>query len=107
MSRTDSHFNLRLPKELKVKLTAAARENDRSTTTEAIARLGETFARQDIVEAKAARDALVVELSNALQAGLSAAEDLGEVRNALQEAQRVSDAKLASLRPTKENEPKQ
>lgn len=106
MSHIDSHFNLRLPDGLKVKLMAAARENNRSTTAEAIARLEETFARQDIVEAKATRDALMVELSAVLQAGLTAAEDLNEVKNALQEAQKVLDAKLAAPRPSEENKPR-
>ncbi|WP_349618397.1 Arc family DNA-binding protein [Azotobacter salinestris] len=107
MSHTDSHFNLRLPDGLKAKLTAAARENNRSATAEAIARLEETFARQDIVEAKATRDALMVELSAVLQAGLSAAEDLNQVQNALQDAQKILEAKLAAPRPSDENEPRQ
>ncbi|MFB8830423.1 Arc family DNA-binding protein [Azotobacter sp. CWF10] len=106
MSHTDSHFNLRLPDGLKVKLMAAARENNRSTTAEAIARLEETFARQDIVEAKATRDALMVELSAVLQAGLSAAENLNQVQNALQEAQKILEAKLAAPRPSEETEPR-
>lgn len=106
MSDTDPHFNLRLPEELKVKLMEAARDNNRSATAEIVARLEETFTNEDIVEAKAARDALMVELGAVLQAGLSAAEDLNEVKNALQEAQKVLNAKQAAPLPPEENKPR-
>ncbi|MFD1692423.1 Arc family DNA-binding protein [Azotobacter chroococcum] len=105
MSDTDPHFNLRLPEELKVKLMEAARDNNRSATAEIVARLEETFANEDIVEAKAARDALMVELGAVLQAGLSAAEDLNEVKNALQEAQKVLNAKQAAPLSRKRTSP--
>nr|WP_019279702.1 Arc family DNA-binding protein [Rhizobium grahamii] len=43
MAREDLHFRLRIPEELKKRVFAAARANDRSMTAEIIARLEDTF----------------------------------------------------------------
>lgn len=107
MSQTDTQLNnFGLPEELKAKLMAAAKEHNQSAVAEVVARLEETFAREDIAEARAIRNALMVELSAVLQAGLTAAEDLNEVQNALQEAQKVLDVRLAASHPPGENIPK-
>lgn len=47
MSRTDPQFNLRIPAELKAKVEEAAKLNKRSATAEIIARIEETFVRDD------------------------------------------------------------
>jgi hypothetical protein len=44
MALEDLHFRLRIPEELKKRVAAAARANDRSMTAEIIARLTDTFA---------------------------------------------------------------
>ncbi|SEI90593.1 Arc family DNA-binding protein [Azotobacter beijerinckii] len=106
MSHTDTQLNnLRLPEELKVKLMEAAKENNRSAIAEIIVRLEETFTREDIIEAKASRDALLVELGTVLQTSITAAEYLNEVQSALQETQKVLDAKLAVPLPSEETKP--
>ncbi|MBO9125438.1 Arc family DNA-binding protein [Rhizobium sp. 16-488-2a] len=48
MAVEDLHFRLRIPEELKKRVAAAARANDRSMTAEIIARLADTFAVTDI-----------------------------------------------------------
>jgi len=48
MARDDLHFRLRIPEELKKRVSAAARANDRSITAEIIARLEDTFSPDDI-----------------------------------------------------------
>jgi len=105
MSRSASQQldNLGLPEELKIKLMEAATRNNRSAAEEVITRLEETFSREDIAEAKAARDALLVELGDVLQAGLAAADDLNEVQTSLRKAQKILDAKRAASHPSKEN----
>lgn len=50
MSRTDPQFNLRIPEDLRDKVTAAAKENKRSATAEILARLEESFANQIVSE---------------------------------------------------------
>lgn len=96
MSSTDPRLNnLVLPEDLKAKLTDAARRSNRSATAEVISRLEETFSRDDIAQAKDARDALLVELSTALRDGLEAAKSLNEVQVALQKVQRLLDIKTA------------
>lgn len=107
MSYTDPQLNnLRLPEELKAKLLKAAKEHNQSAIAEAIARLEETFARGDIVEARAIRNALMAELGSVLRASFTAAEDITEAQNALQEAQKILDAKLAVPMPSEETKPK-
>lgn len=105
MSRSASQQldNLGLPEELKIKLMEAATRNNRSAAEEVITRLEETFSREDIAEAKAARDALLVELGDVLQAGLAAADDLNEVQTSLRKAQKILDAKRAASHPSQEN----
>jgi len=44
MSRTDPQFNLRIPEELRDKVTVASKANKRSATAEIIARIEATFA---------------------------------------------------------------
>lgn len=106
-THTDQQLNnLGLSEELKVKLLEAAQEHNRSATAEVIARLEETFARDDVAEARAIRNALMVELGTVLQAGLTAAEDLDKVQSALQEAQKVLDAKLSSAHLSEEDRPR-
>lgn len=95
--------NLGLPEELKIKLMEAATRNNRSAAEEVITRLEETFSREDIAEAKAARDALLVELGDVLQTGLAAADDLNEVQASLRKAQKILDTKRAASHPSKEN----
>lgn len=48
MARDDLHFRLRIPEELKLRVSAAARANDRSITAEIIARLESTFSSDTI-----------------------------------------------------------
>jgi plasmid maintenance system antidote protein VapI len=52
MARDDLHFRLRIPDELKTRIEEAARANKRSMTGEIIARLEETFDRDNEVQAK-------------------------------------------------------
>lgn len=50
MARTDPQVNFRIPAELKDKLDAAAKENNRTITAELILRLEATFAKDDEVQ---------------------------------------------------------
>ncbi|MBK3797538.1 hypothetical protein CXF92_18540 [Pseudomonas sp. Choline-3u-10] len=45
MSRTDPQFNLRIPAELRDKISRAAERNKRSATAEIISRLEQSFER--------------------------------------------------------------
>ncbi|QRM55124.1 Arc family DNA-binding protein [Sinorhizobium sp. BG8] len=47
MSKDDPQFNLRMPLDLRRKVTAAAKENGRSVTAEINSRLESTFANDD------------------------------------------------------------
>jgi hypothetical protein len=49
MARSDPQLNFRIPVELRDKLDAAARENNRSLTGELIARLERTFSDEPAV----------------------------------------------------------
>lgn len=49
MARSDPQLNFRIPAELRDKLDAAARENNRSLTGELIARLERTFSNEPAV----------------------------------------------------------
>lgn len=55
-------------------------------------------------KAKAEQDELMIELGAALQAGSTAAKDLGKLRT-LQEDKKRADAKMAASRRTKANKP--
>ncbi|WP_088694822.1 MULTISPECIES: Arc family DNA-binding protein [unclassified Rhizobium] len=48
MARDDLFFRLRIPEELKRRVFAAARANDRSMTAEINARLEGTFSSEDV-----------------------------------------------------------
>ncbi|MGY5791895.1 Arc family DNA-binding protein len=48
MARDDLYFRLRIPEELKLKVLAAARANDRSMTAEIVARLATSFAADHV-----------------------------------------------------------
>lgn len=47
MAREDLHFRLRIPEDLKAKIEVAAAENRRSMTAEIVARLTESFGRDE------------------------------------------------------------
>ncbi|MFG5862701.1 Arc family DNA-binding protein [Metapseudomonas sp. CR1201] len=47
MSRTDPQFNLRIPEELRERVMSAAKANKRSATAEIIARLEDSFLREE------------------------------------------------------------
>lgn len=48
MAVDDLHFRLRIPEQLKQRIFAAAKANDRSMTAEIIARLEATFAPDNV-----------------------------------------------------------
>jgi hypothetical protein len=56
MSKDDPQFNLRIPPELRVKLSRAARDNDRSVTAEIISRLQSTFLNEETSEIAAVHE---------------------------------------------------
>ena len=49
MAKTDIQFNLRIPEELKFKIEASAKSNNRSINAEALVRLEKSFTEQQSV----------------------------------------------------------
>lgn len=63
MARSDPQLNFRIPVELRDKLEAAARENNRSLTGELIARLHQSFDTRDTDLAQDTASAMLKSLS--------------------------------------------
>ena len=55
MSKKDIQFNLRIPEELKAKIDAAAKANQRSINAEATSRLYDSFVMNDNIQVEAAK----------------------------------------------------
>ena len=74
MAREDAHFRLRLPEDLHDRLRVVAAVNRRSITAEVVARLVDSFAREDILGA----DASLADLRKVMRGAM--ADMLGELR---------------------------
>ncbi|WP_027685093.1 Arc family DNA-binding protein [Rhizobium leguminosarum] len=64
MSKDDPQFNLRIPLELRAKISKAARDNDRSVTAEIISRLQSTFLDEEPSEVAAVHE--IIDRANLL-----------------------------------------
>lgn len=62
MARSDPQLNFRIPAELRDKLEAAAKENNRSLTGELIARLDQSFDTRDADIAQGTAEAMLKSL---------------------------------------------
>lgn len=64
MAKDDPQFNLRIPLELRTKISKAARDNERSVTAEIISRLHSTFLDEEPSEIAAVHE--IIERANLL-----------------------------------------
>lgn len=83
MARSDPQLNFRIPVELRDKLDAAARENNRSLTGELIARLERTFSDAPAVNGVSMMElfAKLEELESMIKAGTMPGAKISPKRN--------------------------